>query len=70
MLKKTFVWLLIFGFCLSTSNLAFASVLDFWSFTIDPGHGGTDAGAVGPTGLKEKEVNLAVANILKRSALR
>ncbi|MEW5767896.1 MAG: hypothetical protein AB1797_09775 [bacterium] len=26
MLKKTFVWFLIFGFCLSTSNLAFASV--------------------------------------------
>lgn len=28
---------------------------------IDPGHGGYDPGAVGPTGLKEKDVNLAVA---------
>lgn len=28
---------------------------------IDPGHGGADPGAVGPTGLKEKDVNLAVA---------
>ena len=28
---------------------------------IDPGHGGVDPGAVGPTGLKEKDVNLAVA---------
>ena len=27
---------------------------------IDPGHGGPDPGAVGPTGLKEKDVNLAV----------
>ena len=27
---------------------------------IDPGHGGVDPGAVGPTGLKEKDVNLAV----------
>lgn len=28
---------------------------------IDPGHGGTDPGAIGPTGLKEKDVTLAVA---------
>lgn len=28
---------------------------------IDPGHGGSDPGAVGPTGLKEAHVNLAVA---------
>ncbi|WP_138207526.1 N-acetylmuramoyl-L-alanine amidase [Haloimpatiens lingqiaonensis] len=28
---------------------------------IDPGHGGYDSGAVGPTGLKEKDVTLAVA---------
>ena len=28
---------------------------------IDPGHGGDDPGAVGPTGLKEKEVNLKIA---------
>ncbi len=27
---------------------------------IDPGHGGADPGAIGPTGLKEKDVNLAV----------
>lgn len=31
---------------------------------IDPGHGGTDAGAVGPTGLKEKEVTLAIAHLV------
>lgn len=28
---------------------------------LDPGHGGPDPGAVGPRGLKEKDVNLAVA---------
>ena len=28
---------------------------------IDPGHGGDDFGAVGPTGLKEKDVNLTAA---------
>lgn len=29
---------------------------------IDPGHGGSDAGAVGPTGLKEKDVTLDIAH--------
>lgn len=28
---------------------------------IDPGHGGRDPGAVGPSGLQEKDVNLAIA---------
>lgn len=31
------------------------------SIALDPGHGGHDFGAVGPTGLREKDVNLAVA---------
>ncbi|MFB3850513.1 MAG: glycosyl hydrolase family 18 protein [Acidobacteriota bacterium] len=35
---------------------------------IDPGHGGTDSGAVGPTGLKEKEINLA-GSLMLRDAL-
>ncbi len=29
---------------------------------IDPGHGGTDTGAVGPTGLREKDVTLDIAH--------
>jgi N-acetylmuramoyl-L-alanine amidase len=29
---------------------------------VDPGHGGTDPGASGPTGLKEKDVTLAIAH--------
>jgi len=28
---------------------------------IDPGHGGRDPGAIGPTGIREKDVNLALA---------
>jgi len=32
---------------------------------IDPGHGGDELGAVGPTGLQEKAVNLQVAFLLK-----
>jgi len=32
---------------------------------VDPGHGGHDPGAVGPTGLKESEVNLSIARRLE-----
>lgn len=35
---------------------------------IDPGHGGSDSGAVGPTGLEEKTVNLA-GSLMLRDAL-
>lgn len=35
------------------------------SILLDPGHGGADPGAVGPTGLKESEVNLRVARYLR-----
>lgn len=31
------------------------------SVVLDPGHGGNDSGAVGPTGVKEKDVTLAIA---------
>ena len=32
---------------------------------VDAGHGGDDAGAIGPTGVKEKDINLDIANRLK-----
>ena len=32
---------------------------------IDAGHGGTDPGAIGPNGTKEKDINLAIAHRLK-----
>ncbi len=31
---------------------------------IDPGHGGSDNGATGPTGIREKAVNLSIATLL------
>jgi N-acetylmuramoyl-L-alanine amidase len=33
---------------------------------IDPGHGGSDSGAIGPTGVMEKSVTLRVSNEVKR----
>ncbi|WIW70164.1 MULTISPECIES: N-acetylmuramoyl-L-alanine amidase [Anaerosinus] len=33
---------------------------------VDPGHGGSDGGAIGPTGITEKEVTLAVGLELKK----
>lgn len=33
---------------------------------IDPGHGGRDPGAIGPTGLREKEVTLAIAKLVEK----
>jgi N-acetylmuramoyl-L-alanine amidase len=35
--------------------------LDGKVIVIDPGHGGSDNGAVGPTGVREKDVNLRIA---------
>ncbi len=37
---------------------------------IDPGHGGNDAGSLGPTGLTEKDVTLGVAQELARALQR
>ena len=48
------------------SNLRGALGLKVRTIVIDPGHGGHDPGATGPTGLKEKDVNLAIAKALKR----
>jgi N-acetylmuramoyl-L-alanine amidase len=46
----------------STNNKGGARTID--RIAIDPGHGGNDPGAQGPSGLKEKEVTLAVAHKL------
>ncbi|MFQ5586257.1 MAG: N-acetylmuramoyl-L-alanine amidase [Thermodesulfobacteriota bacterium] len=34
------------------------------TIVIDPGHGGIDTGAIGPTGVMEKDINLAIAQEL------
>jgi N-acetylmuramoyl-L-alanine amidase len=55
-----------------TDPRKFVSNLDYSRIkiiVIDPGHGGKDSGAVGPTGLKEKDVALAISKKL-RTALK
>ncbi len=37
---------------------------------IDPGHGGKDSGAVGPTGLKEKDVVLSIGRMVREKLAR
>lgn len=39
------------------------------SILLDPGHGGKETGAVGPTGYTEKEVNLVVSQLLKEKLI-
>lgn len=45
-------------------NLARQFGLGIKRIVIDPGHGGEDPGAVGPSGLKEKDIVLMVAQLL------
>lgn len=44
--------------------------LDGKVIVIDPGHGGWDSGAVGPTGVREKDVNLRIAMKLTSMLMR
>ena len=37
-----------------------------WVVVIDPGHGGSETGATGPSGTHEKEITLILARALKR----
>ena len=38
----------------------------FNTIVIDPGHGGEDTGAIGPSGIKEKDINLGIAKRLEK----
>jgi N-acetylmuramoyl-L-alanine amidase len=51
--------------CENTVKLSRATALATPTVILDPGHGGGEPGAVGPNGLAEKTVNLAVANQTK-----
>lgn len=50
------------------------SVLKDKRITIDPGHGGSDSGAIGPTGVREKDptlcIGLNLAEMLKQSGAK
>lgn len=58
-LVLSFLLIAVGGYALDLKPLKGISIL------LDPGHGGADPGAVGPTGLKESEVNLRVARYLR-----
>ncbi|MCL5408572.1 MAG: N-acetylmuramoyl-L-alanine amidase [Candidatus Omnitrophica bacterium] len=45
----------------SPTNISISGNTTPYVILIDPGHGGIDTGAIGPTGLEEKNVNLDIA---------
>ena len=49
--------------CGATTRIDEAAIVDRVQVLIDPGHGGSESGAVG-AGLQEKNVNLVVSNVL------
>ncbi len=59
-MKKLTIYLLVCGLMLASPLSALAATV-----LIDPGHGGSDPGAIGVTGLREKEVNLDIALMVR-----
>ena len=49
----------------SSEAISGETLPNIFTVVIDPGHGGEDEGAVGHTGLKEKDVTMRVCEILK-----
>lgn len=64
-MKKLMSLLVVFILVFSVAINTFGAGLSGKKIYIDPGHGGSDPGAVGPTGLQEKAVNLRVGTVLK-----
>lgn len=58
--------LAVFAIMTAIAITAMAGVLSGKTIVLDPGHGGFDIGATGPTGLAEKWVNLQVAADLEK----
>jgi len=65
--KRGFIWRIggvaafLFGLTVSGTWASLSGL----KIGIDPGHGGSDPGAVGPTGLTEKEINLETSLFLR-----
>jgi N-acetylmuramoyl-L-alanine amidase len=51
--------------CGARTTLANGAPIHGATVVVDPGHGGIETGASGPNGLVEKDLNLAVANLVK-----
>jgi len=49
-----------------TPEVNFSNPLKDKIITLDPGHGGSETGSTGPTGIPEKTINLAIAEYLKK----
>ncbi len=52
------------------SGTVFLEGTEMWRIAVDPGHGGDESGAVGRSGLQEKDVNLDVARKIRQYLLR
>ena len=62
-MKKAIAQIILF--CVFCGSLCFSAPLTGKKIFVDPGHGGSDSGAVGPTGLKESNVALRTSLSLK-----
>lgn len=52
--------------CYGMARVRAGHVVDHVDVLLDPGHGGPEKGAVGPTGLQEREPNFAIASLVQR----
>jgi N-acetylmuramoyl-L-alanine amidase len=64
-MKRSKIFLLLVFLFVACSGFAYSQLRGV-TILLDPGHGGADPGAVGPTGLKESETNLRVARYLRQ----
>ncbi|MFZ5949616.1 MAG: N-acetylmuramoyl-L-alanine amidase family protein [Candidatus Rifleibacteriota bacterium] len=65
MIRSKLTFLLLFFLVATCSSALTLQPLKGVTVLLDPGHGGTDPGAIGPSGLKESDTNLRVAKYLK-----
>lgn len=64
-MKKLFTVCMAMTLVLGLASVTLAGGLSGKKIYVDPGHGGSDSGAVGQNGLQEKNVNLRVGTVLK-----